>query len=82
MSLNIYSVGAILAIPASMVWDYLSKHSEESGLAYGGTILIIFGFIGFVISEGVAEIKKHKNKNTMVSSQESTFFKKPSFGWI
>ena len=82
MSLNIYSVGTILAIPAAMVWDYFSKHSKESDLAYGGTILIIAGFLGFVVSEGVAEVKKHKTKNTIVSSQESTFFKKPSFGWI
>ena len=77
-----YSVGAILAIPAAMVWDYFSKHYKETGLAYGGTALIITGFVGFVISEVVAEKRKHKNKNKIVASQESSFFKKPSFGWI
>ena len=66
-----------------MVWDYLSKHYKESALAYVGTILIIIGFVGFVISEVVAEKKKHKHKNKLSdNSQESSFFKKPSFGWI
>jgi len=78
--LPISSVGAILAIPTAMAWDYLSKHYTESVLAYIGTVLIIIGFVGFVISEFAAEKKKHKSK--LVSSQESTFFKKPSFGWI
>ena len=63
-----------------MMWDYLTKHYTESVLAYIGTVLIIIGFVGFVISEVVAEKKKHKNKS--VASQENTLFKKPSFGWI
>ena len=63
-----------------MMWDYFTKHYTESALAYIGTVLIIIGFVGFVISEVVAEKKKHKSK--LVTSQESTFFKKPSFGWI
>lgn len=79
---TISSVGAILAIPAAMVWDYFSKRYKETGLAYGGTALIVIGFIGFVISEVVAEKRKHKNQNKIVTSSEIGFFKKPSFGWI
>lgn len=63
-----------------MAWDYMTKHYKESVSAYVGTILIIIGFVGFVIAEVVAERRKHKTK--LVSSQESSFFKKPSFGWI
>ena len=75
-----YSVGAILAIPTAMMWDYFTKHYTESYLAYIGTSLIIVGFVGFVISEVVAERRKHKTK--LVSSQESSMFKRPTFGWI
>ena len=75
-----YSIGAILAIPTAMIWDYFTNHYTENYLAYIGTVLIIIGFVGFVISEVVSEKKKHKNKS--IVSHESTLFKKPTFGWI
>lgn len=76
-----FSVGAILAIPTAMVWDYFTKHYIESYLAYIGTSLIIVGFVGFVISEVVAERRKH-HASKLVLSQESSMFKRPTFGWI
>ncbi|XP_065918998.1 uncharacterized protein [Dysidea avara] len=74
------SVGAILVIPASVVWDYFSHHYVENYLAYIGTVAIIAGFVGFVISEVVAD--RRKRLNEMMDLPPSIITKRLNFGWI
>jgi len=63
-----------------MLWDYVSHHYVESYLAYIGTVSIIAGFVGFAISEVVADRRKKHNK--MIDSPPNIITKRLNFGWI
>ena len=69
-----------MVIPASILWDYVSHHYVESYLAYIGTVSIIAGFVGFVISEVVAD--RRKRLKGMINSPISIISKRLNFGWI
>jgi len=63
-----------------MLWDYFSRHYIESYLAYIGTVAIIAGFVGFVISEVVAD--RRKRLGGMMDLPQSIITKRLNFGWI
>ncbi len=63
-------VGTIMAIPASVVVDLIIHHFLPSWQAFVGIVVILTGFIGFVISESLE--RKHKSlKNATSSSSDS-----------
>ncbi len=71
LTLHTHSVGTITAIPASVIVDLIIHHFLPSWQAFVGIVLILTGFVGFVISEFREMRQEHVHKKLQKSLKNS-----------
>ncbi|XP_064384579.1 uncharacterized protein LOC135333537 isoform X2 [Halichondria panicea] len=70
------SVGTITAIPTSVVVDLIIHHFLPSWQAFVGIVLILTGFIGFVISEFREKTLERKHKKSSLPEEKQPLMSK------
>lgn len=59
------SVGTVMAIPVSIIVDFLIHHTSAKFVVYIGMALIGIAFLGFCFSEFIEMKRKSKEKESL-----------------
>jgi drug/metabolite transporter (DMT)-like permease len=64
------AVGLLLTVPLAVVTQALYLHSELSGLAYGGIVLILLGCVVFYVGDLVISKVRKRNEDKKMATEE------------